>query len=89
MDPLVPAPVSVFDLGDGAAGGAVRAPVAHRGELGMDDIGTDPALGLFDPFLDLRQPLVGDAATLGRGARCTSCITSLHEPANSVVGTTR
>lgn len=43
-----------------AAGGAFRTRVAQGEQLLVGFIGADPALGRFDPFLNLGQVLVGD-----------------------------
>jgi len=49
----VPGVIRLLRSGDGASGRSLGAAEAERPELVVDDVGADPAVGSFDPFLDL------------------------------------
>jgi len=52
-------PPLLLDRCNDPAGRALRARVAHRDQLVVDDIGTDSAIGTVDPLVDLVHERLG------------------------------
>ncbi|VRM34038.1 Uncharacterised protein [Streptococcus pneumoniae] len=88
VHPALPGPPGGLHLGHRPPGGALRAGVAHCGELGVHDIGADPARGGLDPFLDLGQPDIGDLRAAGSGSRGLAGVAGPHQPGHGVMGAT-